>query len=201
MAHQRRQPLGELVEVALQLLVVLHLLLVAADQLAIFGQRFAAPREKRKKALENPKQIKPPHLLLCTKVLKGGAQLRLVTGRRSLGIGRHVRLRRQKDVGNLRRALVHSRADAALQHHLQNLRIDGLLRGGHRQLLRLLLHVLDCDLHRGEDHLVAIGHLHPRLHVGKGLGGGEHCLALALLVEFAVGAAVEGEGRGKDETL
>lgn len=48
-AHQRCQSIGELVKVALQLLVVLNLLFVSIDQLTVLGQCFAASTKKNVK--------------------------------------------------------------------------------------------------------------------------------------------------------
>ena len=56
-------------------------------------------------------------------------------------------------LGHFYSALVDSRADAALQHHLQHLGVGRLLLERDRQLLGLLLHVLDRHLDRRQHDL------------------------------------------------
>lgn len=49
--------------------------------------------------------------------------------------------------------LVDGGAHAALQHHLQHLGVGRVLVRGEGELLRLLLHVLNCDLDGHQDDL------------------------------------------------
>lgn len=110
-----------------------------------------------------------------------------------MGVGGQVG---QEDQGHLEGPLVHRGAHAPLQHHLQDLRVGGLLLGGPGQLNRLLLHVLDGHLHGPEHHLRPLDDLDARLYVWERVGRGYDGLALELLVEVAVGSAVRRERGG-----
>ena len=104
----------------------------------------------------------------------------------------------QEDVGHLDRPLVDRRADAALQHQLQHLRVrwpDGGL-----ELLDLLLNVLDGDLDGGEDDRLALLNEDARLDVREVMTRLEDGLALVLLVELPVRVPIARERRRVDES-
>lgn len=71
--------------------------------------------------------------------------------------------------------------------------------GGKSQFLCFLLHVLDGDFDGGQNDLLLVDDVDPGFDVGEGVGGGEDGLALELLVQVAVGAAVQREGRAVHE--
>ena len=97
------------------------------------------------------------------------------------------------------RKMFHDLMFCYLQDHLQNLWIWRLLQRGCLQLLYLVLDVLDGHLDGLEHHLLPVHHLDSRLHVGEVVGGRQDGLALMLLVQVAVGAALRSERRGEDE--
>lgn len=97
--------------------------------------------------------------------------------------------------------MVDRRSDAALQNHLQNLRVRRLLIRRGCQLERLLLNVLDRHLDRLEHDLAARDYLDASLHVREVVLDGQNGFALALLVQLAVRLARLRERRRIDEAL